>query len=388
MRPMIPTRPAKAAIGARHRGGFTLVELLVVIAIIGTLAGLLLPAVQAARESGRRTACSNNLKQLATAAESHKTSLGHFPTGGWSSNWIGNPNRGGNWMQPGGWCYTLLPYMESLNLYTLASTAGGRDQLVSTNQPLLVCPTRRSTGVLPVAAGVLRPTGDGVVISATIPGWVHTDYAGNRGATTHAVGITANTAPASTDTTRATYFIPHAAGATISWVSGTTLSGTSSAPTAALWQLVETELNLAQIPPGGADAVPTGGVIYAGSDVLPVSVRDGFANTYLFAEKYVPQSQYATGTNPGDDQCAYVGESSDTVRGGQSPPASDTTPWPAATTAGEQDILVGVFGGPHSGGFNAAMCDGSVRSIGFDVDAMVHFLLAARADRQTVQPPD
>jgi prepilin-type processing-associated H-X9-DG protein len=49
---------------------------------------------------------------------------------------------------------------------------------------------------------------------------------------------------------------------------------------------------------------------------------------------------------------------------------------------------MGVFGGPHQGGFNAAMCDGSVRSVGFDVDPMVHFLLAAKADRQTVQPPD
>ncbi|NBP86592.1 MAG: DUF1559 domain-containing protein, partial [Mycobacteriaceae bacterium] len=123
MRPVILPPPAAPERGRRlrrggvrrPRHGFTLVELLVVIAIIGTLMALLLPAVQAARESGRRTACLNNLKQLATAVESHKTSMGHFPTGGWSTNWIGNPDRGANWRQPGGWCYTILPYANWLD---------------------------------------------------------------------------------------------------------------------------------------------------------------------------------------------------------------------------------------------------------------------------------
>jgi prepilin-type N-terminal cleavage/methylation domain-containing protein len=83
--------------------GFTLVELLVVIAIIGTLVGLLLPAVQATRESGRRAACNNNLKQIGLALLNHHDAKRCFP--------YAQPAQGG-WMK-----HLILPFLEENDLF-------------------------------------------------------------------------------------------------------------------------------------------------------------------------------------------------------------------------------------------------------------------------------
>src|SRR5687768_17085334 len=95
-----------------QRRGFTLVELLVVIAIIGILVALLLPAVQAARESARRAQCSNNIRQIALAAHQYHDQRRHLPGMGYTPL-----EAGGVW---GNHFFHLLPYLEQGNLYERA----------------------------------------------------------------------------------------------------------------------------------------------------------------------------------------------------------------------------------------------------------------------------
>jgi len=98
---------------AQKSAGFTLVELLVVIAIIGILVALLLPAIQAAREAARRTACTNNLKQIALALLNYHDAKGQFPLGAYAAVTEDHPAE-----EDGlGWATQILPQLEELALY-------------------------------------------------------------------------------------------------------------------------------------------------------------------------------------------------------------------------------------------------------------------------------
>lgn len=112
-----------------RRSGFTLIELLVVIAILGTLMGLLLPAVQKVREAAARTQCSNNLKQIALASHSYADTHGVLPPGQlgpYPDIGIGLPPFNAQFI---GLFVYLLPYIEQDNTYRLLLQDVPRDYL-------------------------------------------------------------------------------------------------------------------------------------------------------------------------------------------------------------------------------------------------------------------
>ncbi len=340
------------------RLGFTLVELLVVIAIIGVLVALLLPAVQAAREAARRNSCKNNLKQLALGAMNHESTTGHYPTGGWGSEWVGDADRGSGKDQPGGWIYNLLPFIEegakhslpsdgNPNVHEAAQLQGALELL---QQPVNVinCPSRRSgTFTAGVTAGASNclPVDSGLLLGRS-------DYGANAGDVSG--------------------FDVRGPGSLQAALTGQQRGGGS------IWETADTlgtELNFSGNPTGKVFS----GLSFQRSEIAIRHISDGTSNTYFCGERNLNSDHYETGEHTADNETWCTGANNDNFRSANRLPRPDGQ---GLGSTGDESDRDGrdIFGSAHPSAWHAAYCDGSVRSLGYDIDLQVHRNNANRSD--------
>ncbi|MDO5114356.1 MAG: DUF1559 domain-containing protein [Planctomycetia bacterium] len=354
----------------KRKSGFTLVELLVVIAIIGMLVGLLLPAVQQAREAARRMSCNNQLKNLGLAVLNYESSNRAFPSGGWNYEYMGSPALGMGIRQPGSWCYSLLPFLEQQALYDLAQNSDGGvnttngQTMLQTPVAVFNCPSRRTAKTYATGVGSYKCLNSSYSSSSCSTNSLvsKTDYAANFGTTT--------TSTTGNDSGRATPYT------------------------------VTYDKNVAA-------RTGVGGVIYDRSRVTIGEIRDGTTNTYLIGEKFLYTEDYegkeSDGSKQGsnyDEYSMFAGMCLSNQRscgvyvapasGVTNPtmyetntiylPRQDRSSSMGTTSSSSSGSPVYAFGSPHSGGFGMAMCDGSVQSISFDIDGNAHICLGNKAD--------
>ena len=306
----------------RHRhSGFTLVELLVVIAIIAMLVTLLLPAVQAAREAARQTQCRNNLKQVGLACLNYESANSEFPGFAGEQPPLGvnfsvaNRTRSARDVDPGGnWIMQAMTYMEDVQLSELLTDLSLRRSVAARRDPSI------SQAIATPVASLYCPTRR-EPRAYPLRGNYRMRYGPEGARTDYAMN----------------------GGGTARNSRGTQVT------------------------------ISNDGVWVLGKRVSLKSMTDGTSKSYLVGEKAMDVNRYATGDDLGDRApiagwSSRRGVANSYVRYGARKPGRDGP---------DNCLTCHDFGSAHTNGWNSVMCDGSVRSISYSMDVVLHRALAS-----------
>jgi hypothetical protein len=251
---------------------------------------------------------------------------------------VGDADRGAGQRQPGGWVHNILPYLEQQALYDLgagkseAEKRAAHKQRVMTPIAMFNCPSRRPAVAYPYSIGWALINCDPATSVA------RSDYAANGGHT---------------------YTDPRTNGT--GW-------GPGGPPNIAAGESDEARANFGRI------SAVADGIVFTGSLVAVAHVGDGTSNTYLGGEKYLNPDQYATGRCGADNETMYIGDNEDICRWTYQLPMQDR-----AGYCGRHR-----YGSAHSSGFNAVLCDGSVRWVSHSISPDVHRRLGNRKDGEAL----
>ncbi|MDV6032660.1 MAG: DUF1559 domain-containing protein [Phycisphaera sp. RhM] len=298
------------------RAALTLIEVLVCIAIVAVVVAIALPGVQASREASRKTACSNNLRQLALGTHQFHNTHRRIPTNGWGFRWMGEPGRGTEEQQPGGWAFQLLPFIEQTQISSSISGVSGPRKaerlakMASTPVSIFRCPSRPGAATMPVAAEIIY------VNAANVDFSNRTDYAINEG------DWVSNSGPGPQSDSLADL-------RAYRWIDSQNVTGVS-------WERGSARLS---------------------------DISDGTSYTYLVGEKRVSQLGYDTSADNGYDQSMFSGVDLDTTRWTHLAPAADSR---------HIEPLERRFGAVHHSGFHISMCDTSIQFISYNIDEKLH----------------
>ena len=310
------------------RTGFTLVELLVVIAIIGILVALLLPAIQTARESARRSQCANNLKQIGIGMHNHVSAFGAFPPGQ-RLVIVGHKT----W----GWPAFLLEWLEQSAVHQridLRRPVWGPEnrEAVSSPVPAFLCPStgrRHATRIdHRIHLDLINP---GVWDTGTGEDMACIDYAGISGPTVHST------------------FRSPVTGASYPANSGILLN------------------------------ISTG----QRTQTAPAEIIDGLSQTLLVGELsgrgifIAGTSNALRGVWAGGQNCISVPAAP--ISGLRIPPVNPA-PADAWINAGNSSLF-----SDHPGGAHVLLCDGSVRLLAESIELTVLLSLASRDGGEVIE---